>query len=270
MEPWEKFPRISEMVQARRPLLHHITNYVTAGFCADAALAAGALPMMTDSPEEVEDAVEKADALVCNLGTFSAAHGEAMAKAARWAKVCQVPVLLDPVGTMTSPLRRETALLLLAEGAAVLKGNGAEARSLLEENGSMEGRGVDSLPDALPGKLAKELACKFSCAAVITGPTDALSDGKRSLLARNGSFYQQKITGAGCMTGSLMAAGIAVADTPLEGALWGLTLMNVAAEKAEKACQGPGSFRMALLDAIYQTDGQELLEKFQGGWDAEH
>lgn len=72
------------------------------------------------------------------------------------------------------------------------------------------------------------------------------------------------------MTGSLMAAGIAVADSPLEGALWGLTLMNVAAEKAEAGCQGPGSFRMALLDAIYQTDGQELLKKFQGGWDAKH
>lgn len=269
MEPWKKFPQISEAVAERRSLLHHITNYVTAGFCADAALAAGALPMMTDSPLEVEDAVENADALVCNLGTFSTDHALAMEKAARWAKVCQVPILLDPVGAMTSALRRKTALELLQEGVTVVKGNGAEARALLEENDGAEGRGVDSLPDEAPGRLAKALARKFSCVAVITGPVDAISDGKTVILARNGSVYQQKITGAGCMTGTLMAAGMAAADSPLDGALWGLTLMNVAAQQAEKICHGPGSFRAALLDAIYQLDGKTLAEQFQGGFDAE-
>ena len=42
-----EFSVISGQVRERRPLLHHITNYVTAGFCADAGLALGSLPMMT-------------------------------------------------------------------------------------------------------------------------------------------------------------------------------------------------------------------------------
>ena len=55
-----EFSVISGQVRERRPLLHHITNYVTAGFCADAGLALGALPMMTDAPEEVEAAARRA------------------------------------------------------------------------------------------------------------------------------------------------------------------------------------------------------------------
>lgn len=48
MMPLEKaFCSISEAMRSHHPLVHHITNYVTAGFCADAALAIGASPMLS-------------------------------------------------------------------------------------------------------------------------------------------------------------------------------------------------------------------------------
>ena len=44
-----------------------------------------------------------------------------------------------------------------------------------------------------------------------------------------------RITGAGCMTGTLMAAALGVyPESPLYAALWGLTVMNTGAELAEK------------------------------------
>ena len=258
-----EFPVISGQVRERRPLLHHITNYVTAGFCADAGLALGALPMMTDAPEEVEAAARRADALVCNLGTFSASHYEAMERAMGAAREGGVPILLDPVGVMTVDWRKQAALKLLQGGVTVLKGNGAEGRALLDWQKG-KGKGVDAGLETQPGLLAKALARTYHCVAVITGPVDALSDGKRILYARNGSALLSRITGAGCMTGTVMGAGIAVAESPLAGALWGLTVMNVAAEAAQVNCPGPGTFRARLMDALYQENGLTLQQKFRG------
>ena len=41
-----------EKVRRMRPVVHTITNYVTANDCANLLLAAGASPIMADAPEE--------------------------------------------------------------------------------------------------------------------------------------------------------------------------------------------------------------------------
>ena len=58
-------------VKSLKPLVHHITNYVTANDCANIVLAVGASPVMADAPEEVEEVVSLSQALVINLGTLS-------------------------------------------------------------------------------------------------------------------------------------------------------------------------------------------------------
>ena len=40
-------------VRRLRPVVHTITNYVTANDCANLLLAAGASPIMADAPEEL-------------------------------------------------------------------------------------------------------------------------------------------------------------------------------------------------------------------------
>ena len=77
---------VIELVKTRRPVVHCITNYVTAESVANALLAAGASPIMTDDPEEVADVDRIADAVCLNLGTWSRSRERAIltsAKAAR-------------------------------------------------------------------------------------------------------------------------------------------------------------------------------------------
>lgn len=42
-------------LRRERPLIHHITNFVTMDDCANATLAIGASPTMTNSVEEVAE-----------------------------------------------------------------------------------------------------------------------------------------------------------------------------------------------------------------------
>src|ERR1700681_1426166 len=59
-------------IRSRAPRVHCITNSVAQAYTANMLLAAGAIPSMTISPEEIAAFVAGADALLVNLGTFDA------------------------------------------------------------------------------------------------------------------------------------------------------------------------------------------------------
>ena len=140
MELTTVFGELVERLRQKRPVIHEITNYVTAESCADVALAAGASPVMADEPEEVEDITAGADALVLNLGTISFNKQIAMERSAAVAKKKGIPVVLDPVGVMASKMRLSFALQLLNKGYIdIVRGNYSECNALL--TGSAAGHG---------------------------------------------------------------------------------------------------------------------------------
>ncbi|PKG33456.1 hydroxyethylthiazole kinase, partial [Methanoregula sp.] len=85
-------------VREKRPLVHHITNYVTVNDCANITLAAGGAPVMADAVEEVEEMAAIANALVLNIGTLNRVQVESMELAGSMANERKIPVILDPVG----------------------------------------------------------------------------------------------------------------------------------------------------------------------------
>ena len=62
------FTRLDK-VRRQRPLIHCVSNIVTANDCANLALAVGASPMMAQAPEGMEAISAVSDATVLNTGT---------------------------------------------------------------------------------------------------------------------------------------------------------------------------------------------------------
>ncbi|GAG74233.1 unnamed protein product, partial [marine sediment metagenome] len=58
-------------INEQRPLVHHITNWVTIYDCANIVRAIGALPVMAHAIEEVEQMTSISSALVLNIGTLT-------------------------------------------------------------------------------------------------------------------------------------------------------------------------------------------------------
>ena len=102
-------------VRQRQPLVHCITNYITANDCANLLLACGASPIMADDPEEAAEITAHADALVLNLGTLHSQTLPAMLASGRQANALGLPVLLDPVGVGASAFRARAAAQLLEQ-----------------------------------------------------------------------------------------------------------------------------------------------------------
>ena len=123
----EQAARLLGELQRERPLVHCITNYVTANDCANILLAIGASPIMADDPEETGEIAAAARALVLNMGTPSRRKLEAMVRAGKRANEAGIPVILDPVGAGASALRREMTERLVREVRVdILRGNVSE------------------------------------------------------------------------------------------------------------------------------------------------
>ena len=58
-----------ERIRTQKPIVHHITNYISINDCANVTLAIGASPIMANDPAEVAEVVSQSSALVLNLGT---------------------------------------------------------------------------------------------------------------------------------------------------------------------------------------------------------
>ncbi len=254
MTPGKSLRRLRE----RKPLVHQITNYVVMNETANATLALGALPVMAHAREEVEEMVGLAGALVLNIGTLSPHWVDAMLLAGRAANERAVPVVLDPVGAGATGYRTETAKLILDEvDVTVLRGNAGEVATLVGVEAEV--RGVESLGVAGdPAELAREAARALGVVAAVTGPVDHVSDGDHVLAIANGHPLLASITGTGCMSSALTGCFLAVADSPLDGAAEALVAFGVAGEDAAREAKGPGSFHVALYDALAALDPDTL------------
>ena len=246
-------------LRERRPLVHQITNYVVMNETANATLALGALPVMAHAPQEVEEMVGFAGALVLNMGTLSDHWIEAMLLAGFAANARGVPVVLDPVGVGATRYRTETAKRILDEvDVAVLRGNAGEVATLVGLDAEV--RGVESIGGGGdPAELARSAGKALGLVASVTGPVDHVSDGETVVRVGNGHELMASITGTGCMSSALTGCFLAAKpDAPLEAAAEALVAFGVAGEDAAVGARGPGSFHVALYDALAALDPATL------------
>lgn len=239
-------------LRAMRPLVHQITNFVVMNETANATLAIGALPVMAHAPEEVAEMATAAGALVLNIGTLSREWVGSMIIAGKAAARAGVPIILDPVGVGATTLRTQSAQRILeAVRVTIIRGNASEIGTLAGRNAHI--RGVESMSDGADiGELAEVAARSLGCTVAVTGPVDAVSDGHTTLRVANGHSMLATVTGTGCIASAITGCFAAVnRDEPLRAATEALVALGVAGEDAAQHSSGPGSFHVALYDALY-------------------
>ena len=77
----------------------------------------------------------------------------------------------------------------------------------------------------------------------------------------NGDPLMARVTAMGCAGSALTAACVAVEDDPWLASVAGMLLLGVAGEIAGEVWKGPGSFAVAILDAIYHLEPGVLVAR---------
>lgn len=257
-----------ESVREREPLVQCITNFVTVNDCANIILACGGSPSMAHDKREVEESVAVSQALVCNMGAIE--DTEAMILAGKEANRRGIPVVLDPVAVGGTQLRRDSAKQLLENVKfAAIRGNASEIKYLAGQE--TLGSGVDvSREDAVTSvsllktaDLVKNLAISTGSVIALSGESDIISDGKETVILKNGCATMSRITGSGCMVTSMIGAFCgAMPDDGITAVCSAMAAMGIAGEKAEadRIAKGTGNatFRTDLIDAVFNMTSEGL------------
>ncbi|MBV9119788.1 MAG: hydroxyethylthiazole kinase [Chloroflexi bacterium] len=235
----------------RRPLVHAIVNLVAMPLAADAIRAIGALPVMTSAPEEAADMARGAAALLLNCGTPDPRRFEGMRSAGLAANERGIPIVLDPVGLGSTPWRtREIERLLSVVRVSVIRGNHSEMAVLAGREANVQGveatgsPSLDSLVD-----ISRAVRSLTGAVACISGETDVVA-GKQISLIRNGHPTMGQVVGSGCALSAVIAAFSAVGTEVETNAKQAVIIYGLAGEMAARDAQGPGSFRVALVDCL--------------------
>ena len=228
-------------LRARPPRVHCITNSVAQNFTANVLLAVGAQPSMTIVPEEIAHFAGSADALLVNLGTFDRERGEAIDVAVAAAVAAGRPWVLDPVLIDRSPPRAALAGALLSRKPTTLRLNSAEFKAL----------GGDSAD-------VSSVAATYGTVVALSGAMDVVAGRGQAATLGNGHPLMARITAMGCAASALIAACLAVERDAWQASVAGLLILGTAGEIAGEASEGPGSFAVSILDALYRLEPTTL------------
>ncbi len=250
-----------DALRSAPPLTHCITNAVVTGFTANVLLAVGAAPAMVDIVGESGVFAGVASGLLVNLGTPTPEQREASREAVAGATGAGTPWVLDPVAIGSLPVRTALARELVALRPNAIRGNASEILALAGL--SAGGRGVDATDTTDAARdAARTLALEHGSVVAVSGPVDLITDGTSSIRIANGDALLTKVTGGGCALGAVMAAFLGTARAngiaPLPAVAAASLVYTVAAEQAAARTSGPGSFAVALLDALATVDGRDV------------
>lgn len=266
----EKAESLPRLVREKKPLIHCITNYVTATDLANVILSCGGSPIMADHPAEVKEMTRLSDCLLLNIGTPKQTTLEVMTKAGMEANRLGIPVILDPVGIGSTPFRTELILEVLKKvNMTIIRGNTSEINTLYSELSKANTEKLFHLPRGVDAsdedrmtednisafmETAVLLSSITKAVVVMTGATDIIADKERIYLVKNGCQEMSGITGSGCMLDGVLAAYVAASDHIFESvtiatALYGLSGERAAVKTME--CKGgTGSFHRFFMDEI--------------------
>jgi hydroxyethylthiazole kinase len=240
-------PDILARLRARAPRIHCITNAVAQNFTANVLLAAGCVPSMTLSREEIGAFVAGAQGLLVNLGTFDAERREATKIAVDAVTQRKLPWVLDPVFVDRAPSRAAFARELIGRKPTAVRLNHAEFTALAG--------GAPSREEAMA------YARSNGVVVALSGETDLVTDGDRVAAIANGHPLMAKVTAMGCAGSAILTACLAVEPDAFRAAAAALLVIGVAGELAGEQSAGPGSFAVAIIDALHNLDGPTFIAR---------
>ena len=218
--------RLLVRVSSSKPRVQCITNTVVQALSANVLLAVGAVPSMGVHKDEIAQLSLGADAILVNLGTLDPVREMAIGALIAQQGGSLGPMVLDPVFVDRSSLRLALAKRLLAFPRVILKGNATEMAVLSP-------------------------FCPAGITRITTGVVDQVVGSSGTVQVGLGHPLMASVTGMGCALGGLIAAFAAVEPDPVLASQGALTLFGLSGQLAGQHADGPGSFAVHFLDALW-------------------
>ncbi len=229
-------PYLARLKQAR-PRVHIIIGAITAPFVVDVLAAIGARPTVTHEAEQAAEFAAGADTLLINLAQLDRPRMDGARAAVEAIRQKARSWVLDPAMVQRSATRLAFARKLLALSPDVIKLNPEELAALNDGDDSPE-----------------KLALKSGGLVFLTGARPCLTNGGLTMPLPGLPQLAGQV-GYGCALGAMVAAFLA-RETPQTAIERAYKAFSLAVAWAGEAGNGPASFRVAFVDALWRL-GEE-------------
>ena len=91
----------------------------------------------------------------------------------------------------------------------------------------------------------------------VSGLVDYVTDGTQGFHVANGDALMPRVTALGCSLNGVIAAFL-VGQPALHATVAAMAYYGLAGERAAQGANGPGSFQVAFLDALYTLTPQDV------------
>ncbi|MBQ9624519.1 MAG: hydroxyethylthiazole kinase [Clostridia bacterium] len=240
-------------VKERQPLVFAVGTGFYSGDLADSINAAGGCCLLCEGVETAREADFNAAAFtMCNC---LEREQQIILEAGMIAEKNGVPVVFDLEGIAESTYRQDTAKQLLgAVKPACIIGSAAEISCVC-------GASIDTNDISAVKSKAKQLAKQYNAVVAAVGRESIVTDGERTYIIRNGSFYTGKLQSARGMLTGLTALFCGAVEAYFVVVAAAVSVFGVAAEYAEEKMSGLGSFKMHILDGLSTMNEVYYKEK---------
>lgn len=243
-------------IKQHKPFCYGLTNYIAANLSANVLLAVGAGPAIGAALDWQKVFGSHASAVWINAASLMSNTAGEVRQAAQAAHHAGVPWVLDPVAVGAGAVEYDRVVQGLLEfRPAAIRGNASELIALAGGEGG--GKGVETTltsQAALPAIQA--FSRRLGCITAVSGPTDYITDGERTIFVEGGDARLTQVTGAGCSLGGLIAAFLSTPADPLTAVAAAHAVYAQASERASSA-RGTGSFAVSFLDHLSLLDPHE-------------
>jgi hydroxyethylthiazole kinase len=252
------------LLRDQKPIVHSLVGAGAAECTAAMLQAVGARPILGQGLDEAEDLATIASALIASLQMPSSERLASIRLATREAREVEIPWVLEVHGLDHSSSRTSFAMDILQNKPSVVKGTSAEIMTLAKQarlakrSVELEAKFTESAIE--PGRL---LADATGNVVAITGYTDYVTDGERTMRIDCGDAMQSCIPGLSTGLAALMAAFLSVERDRMTAAVHALSIVNVAGELAGVETNGPGSFRAQFLDRLYDLNHTGIASRLK-------
>jgi hydroxyethylthiazole kinase len=166
------------------------------------------------------------------------------------------PWVFDPVGVGATRFRQDVSAQLLDLRPDAIRGNASEILALAGLGSTARGADAGDSVASAEG-AARTLAQRTGSVVAVSGVVDFVTDGHRSFRVANGHAMMPRVTALGCSLNGVIAA-FCVGQPRLEATAAALACYGLAGEVAARTAQGPGSFQLAFLDALFGQTPADL------------
>ncbi|MFW2571822.1 hydroxyethylthiazole kinase [Legionella sp. 29fVS95] len=255
-------PKIRDIlikIREQRPFILNMTDYFPVDLVANGVRSIGALPIMNNARQEVEELLNLSKAVVINLGKLDNDFIKLCNHICQTANQFKIPIILDPVGAGASHYRTDTAIEIINNHAiSVIRAYPSEIDGLLTGQIGLQNHSVTNL--TVMTEKAQLLAGKYKLTVVVSGKRHIVADKDKVDSFNFDSNLLQRVAGIGSLLSAIIGVFHSVEEDRYIAARNAVEFYAHCVGPTSCDAPGPASLITRIIDKLYINSSEALIQ----------